>query len=74
MLLKKHKLYKHSEDRKLVECEIMSCHKTFTSMANYIVHKRIHTGEHPFECEFCEKGFRTKANRNDHQRRHINDK
>eukprot|EP01084_Bolivina_argentea_P010493 19545_1 len=50
-------------------CEF--CDKPFGRKANYIEHRRIHTGETPFKCNICRKQFKQKHAWKVHMKIHI---
>ena len=55
---------KNPSEKNLNQCDI--CIKSFPSNTLLKNHRRIHTGENPFECEFCEKRFNQLGNLQTH--------
>ncbi|XP_074657203.1 uncharacterized protein LOC141910368 [Tubulanus polymorphus] len=51
-------------DEKLFKCQF--CDKSFGTRAQFIKHKRIHTGEKPYKCRKCELRFTQKGNCKQH--------
>ncbi|KFW87104.1 Neurotrophin receptor-interacting factor, partial [Manacus vitellinus] len=44
------------------------CHKFFKDLAYLGVHEKVHTGETPYKCGVCAKGFAHPSNLLQHQR------
>ena len=49
-------------------CEV--CSKGFLRRERYVTHVRIHTGEKPFVCAVCSRGYRDKRELKKHQASH----
>ena len=49
-------------------CEV--CNKGFLRRERYVTHVRIHTGEKPFVCAVCSRGYRDKRELKKHQASH----
>ncbi|XP_063734882.1 zinc finger protein 624 isoform X2 [Eleginops maclovinus] len=46
------------------------CEQTFKFHSQFVIHQRIHTGERPFKCPECGKGFSKNSNLNLHLKTH----
>ncbi|KAG8240011.1 hypothetical protein J437_LFUL019523, partial [Ladona fulva] len=53
--------------QKLHKCGI--CHKSFSVKKSLVVHLTKHSDERPFRCSACDKTFKTKGVRRDHEKR-----
>ena len=71
--LDKHKIICQTE----TSCEI--CGKVFKCLSKnlksrYQEHMFIHTGEKPYKCQFCDRGFRDRSTRRKHERTHTGER
>ncbi|XP_052805435.1 zinc finger protein 37 homolog isoform X2 [Mya arenaria] len=58
----------NDKEKKMYNCTIC---KKFVKKSYLNSHIITHTGETPFRCEFCNKGFNVRSNRNVHRRIHT---
>ncbi|XP_020827152.1 zinc finger protein 786-like isoform X2 [Phascolarctos cinereus] len=68
-LLKAHQ-YLHGRERPFC----LECGKGFTQKSKLIEHRRVHSGDRPFQCPECGKSFRLKGHLLRHQRLHMRDR
>ncbi|XP_019741739.1 uncharacterized protein LOC109525588 [Hippocampus comes] len=62
-------IYIRKGSKTLLKCAI--CSRTYKFMSQYVIHQRVHTGERPFECPECKRGFSKKSNLNLHLKTHV---
>ncbi|XP_018572249.1 zinc finger protein 528-like [Anoplophora glabripennis] len=72
--LNNHMKKKHLDLGKPSNALCLQCGKQCGSAAELKVHMRVHTGERPYVCHICNKGFIAKGNLNSHIRRHVGNK
>ncbi|KAL5014900.1 hypothetical protein ScPMuIL_009170 [Solemya velum] len=58
------------EKSRTIECEWPDCSKVFFSPWHLKIHMRIHTGENPISCQFCDYTCRQRAALKWHLRKH----
>ncbi|XP_022063123.2 zinc finger protein 91 isoform X1 [Acanthochromis polyacanthus] len=61
-------LYTKKGGKTLLKCGY--CDRTFKFLSQFVIHQRIHTGERPFKCKECGKGFSKNSNLNLHLKTH----
>ncbi|KAK2844386.1 hypothetical protein Q5P01_011045 [Channa striata] len=61
-------IYTKKGGKKLLKCGY--CGRTFKFLSQFVIHQRIHTGERPFKCPECDKGFSKNSNLNLHLKTH----
>uniref|UniRef100_A0A3P8V858 C2H2-type domain-containing protein n=1 Tax=Cynoglossus semilaevis TaxID=244447 RepID=A0A3P8V858_CYNSE len=57
----------NKKSKRIWNCE---CGRTFRFLSQFVIHQRIHTGERPFKCPQCGKGFSKNSNLNLHLKTH----
>ncbi len=63
---------KHVKDQKFYVCDI--CGQSYTFIAPFLYHKKLHEEKRDFVCSFCGKGFIRRSDFDSHVRQHTNEK
>uniref|UniRef100_A0A7N8YH42 C2H2-type domain-containing protein n=1 Tax=Mastacembelus armatus TaxID=205130 RepID=A0A7N8YH42_9TELE len=61
-------IYTKKGRKTLLKCGY--CGRIFKFLSQFVIHQRIHTGERPFKCSECGKGFSKNSNLNLHLKTH----
>lgn len=61
-------IYTKKGGKTLLKCGY--CGQIFKFLSQFIIHQRVHTGERPFKCPECGKGFSKNSNLNLHLKTH----
>lgn len=56
--IKRSKKIENCDVKRIFKCN--QCHKIFSRQSNLVQHKRIHSGERPFVCSWCNRSFTQK--------------
>lgn len=67
--LKYHEKSAHSTDKPF-KCPEPGCNKSFVQKSDLTTHGRIHSGEKPFKCLYCDKAFVSNCHLRRHEKRH----
>ncbi|CAI2386270.1 unnamed protein product [Moneuplotes crassus] len=55
----------------IFRCKVNGCNKGFHRAQNIVMHLRVHFGVKKFSCDYCERKFTQKGNRDKHMKLHL---